>query len=205
LTPDYQLIKEEVKALYYDGDFDKVEKALSTFLKTRRNISQEDSIFSLKYLSVVYAANPDTKDKAEVMMYKLLKLVPTIELLDMYVSDSIQSIFSSVKQKIEMEREYQKKYDELGRRKSEEPVQEAKQEEQKPVATPAPIKEETPEKKAEAPDKKEKKKSGKGMTYIIIGGAVIVVTGIFLLLSGEEDAPSEERTLGNIDLSGVQP
>lgn len=59
------LDKESIKELYFDGEFKAVAEGLESFLETEEDLSDEDRIFAYKYLSVVHAANPDTRKKAE--------------------------------------------------------------------------------------------------------------------------------------------
>jgi hypothetical protein len=54
--------------------------------------TREDSIFVFKYLSVIYAADSTTRLKAESYMVQHLRLMPTIELVDLYISDNIHAI-----------------------------------------------------------------------------------------------------------------
>ena len=68
-----------------------------------------------KYLSVIYAADSTTRNKAESYMVQLLKLMPTIELVDMYISDSIEAIFKNVQEKYLMQQQYVRHHDDLGR------------------------------------------------------------------------------------------
>ena len=91
------LNKKEVHDLYIDGEFKKVSFILEEYRKNHQNLSKKDKIFIYKHLSVVYAANPDTRDKGEVYMFQLLKILPTALLIDMYISENIQLIFANVK------------------------------------------------------------------------------------------------------------
>ena len=47
-------------------------------------------------------------------MVQLLKLMPTIELVDMYISDNIESIFKDVQEKFLKQQQYIRNHDELG-------------------------------------------------------------------------------------------
>jgi hypothetical protein len=77
--------------------------------------TREDSIFVFKYLSVIYAADSSTRAKAESYMVQLLKLMPTIELLDLYISDNIQAIFNNIKKSFLHQQKYVRDHDEYGR------------------------------------------------------------------------------------------
>lgn len=47
-------------------------------------------------------------------MVQLLKLMPTIELMDMYISDNIEAIFKDVQEKFLKQQQYVRHHDELG-------------------------------------------------------------------------------------------
>ena len=97
LNPDGSLDKQVVSKAYFEGDFPPVQKALETFLKTYKSISRDDSIYSYKYLSVIYASEPAMRARAESFMYQLIRMMPTIDLIDLYISDNIEAIFAKVK------------------------------------------------------------------------------------------------------------
>jgi hypothetical protein len=101
LNADGSLDRSKISKAYFEGDFDKVVIALETFRKLQPNPTKEDKIYAYKYLSVIYAAKPETRAKAESFMYQLLKLMPSIELMDLYISDNIEAIFNSVRLRFE--------------------------------------------------------------------------------------------------------
>lgn len=101
LHADGSLDRPKISKAYFEGDFDLVMEALEAFRKIRPDPSREDRIYTYKYLSVIYAANPDTRAKAESYMYQLLKIMPSIELMDLYISDNIESIFNTVRVRFE--------------------------------------------------------------------------------------------------------
>lgn len=106
LNADMSLDRASISKAYFEGDFDKVVKALETFRKAYPNPSREDKIYAYKYLSVIYAAKPETRAKAESFMYQLLKIMPSIELMDLYISDNIEAIFNSVRMRFEHQQQY---------------------------------------------------------------------------------------------------
>ena len=106
LNPDNSLDRATISKAYFEGDFDKVVKALETFRKAYPNPTREDKIYAYKYLSVIYAAKPETRAKAESFMYQLLKIMPSIELMDLYISDNIEAIFNSVRMRFEHQQQY---------------------------------------------------------------------------------------------------
>ncbi|HLP41458.1 MAG TPA: hypothetical protein VK465_08130, partial [Fibrobacteria bacterium] len=70
---------------------------IEAFTKANRVYSRGDSIFIAKHLAVVHSANPDTREKGKYYMYRLLELLPSAELVDMFVSDEIDRIFDRVR------------------------------------------------------------------------------------------------------------
>jgi hypothetical protein len=103
LNTDGSLDRVIISKAYFEGDFDKVITALEAWRKMQPNPSKEDKIYVYKYLSVIYAANAETRPKAESYMYQLLKLMPSIELMDLYISDNIEAIFNSVRLRFEQQ------------------------------------------------------------------------------------------------------
>ncbi|HKP96003.1 MAG TPA: hypothetical protein VJ385_09630 [Fibrobacteria bacterium] len=103
LNPDGSLDRSRISKAYFEGDFDMVVSALETFRKLHPDPSREDKIYTYKYLSVIYAAKPETRGKAESFMYQLLKIMPSIELMDLYISDNIEAIFNSVRIRFEQQ------------------------------------------------------------------------------------------------------
>ncbi len=87
---------------YNDGDFPAVIAAIDEFTGAHKSYSRADSIFIAKHLAVVYTANPDTREKGKYYMYQMLDLVPSGDLVDMYVSDEIERIFSYVKKEYDV-------------------------------------------------------------------------------------------------------
>lgn len=117
--PDGTLDKAAISHSYFEGEFAKILPPLETYRQSfPKTSTKEDSIFVYKYLSVIYAADPSTKAKAESYMVQLIKLMPTIELIDLYISDNIESIFKNVKENYEHQQKYVNDYDEFGKPKS---------------------------------------------------------------------------------------
>lgn len=101
LNADGTLDRAKISKAYFEGEFDLVVEALETFRKLQPNPVREDKIYAYKYLSVIYAAKPETRGKAESYMYQLLKIMPSIEIMDLYISDNIESIFNNVRMRFE--------------------------------------------------------------------------------------------------------
>ncbi len=92
-----ELDQKAIHSEYNDGDFDKVVKTLEAFLARNSTYSRSDSVFVAKHLAVVYSANPQTREKGKYHMYRLLEMVPSAELVDMFVSDEVDRIFDKVR------------------------------------------------------------------------------------------------------------
>jgi len=112
---DGSLDKNAISKSYFEGDFHRILPPLEAWRNSRSPKTREDSIFVYKYLSVIYAADSTTRPRAESYMVQLLKLMPTIELVDMYISDNIEAIFKDVKGKFLDQQQYIRNHDELGR------------------------------------------------------------------------------------------
>ncbi len=109
------LDKASISNDYFEGDFQKVLPPLENYRTNfPQSATKEDSVFVFKYLSVIYCANPATKAKGESYMVALIRLMPAIELLDLYVSDNIQAIFKNVKTDYFAQQEYIHKHDQYG-------------------------------------------------------------------------------------------
>jgi len=106
LNADGSLDRPKISKAYFEGDFDQVVEALEAFRKLHPDPTREDRIYTYKYLSVIYAAKPETRAKAESYMYQLLKIMPSIELMDLYISDNIESIFNTVRARYEQQQRY---------------------------------------------------------------------------------------------------
>jgi hypothetical protein len=95
-SPD-KLDQAGIHAAYNEGDFDKVVKIISDFTAKKPQTSRADSIFIAKHLAVVYSANPQTREKGKYYMYRMLEMMPSAELVDMFVSDEVDRIFERVR------------------------------------------------------------------------------------------------------------
>jgi hypothetical protein len=91
------LNQKDIHAAYNEGDFDKVVVLIDAFNQANKSYSRADSIFLSKHLAVVYSANPQTREKGKYFMYRLLEMMPSAELVDMFVSDEIDRIFDKVR------------------------------------------------------------------------------------------------------------
>lgn len=89
--------QEAVHHAYNEGDFDAVIKLTDPFTNGKETYSRSDSAFVFKHLAVVYTANPKTREKGKYYMYRMLEMLPSAELIDMYVSDEVDRIFDKVR------------------------------------------------------------------------------------------------------------
>lgn len=91
------LDQKGLHAAYNEGDFEKVVGLIEAFTKANTTYVRADSITIAKHLAVVYSANPKTREKGRYYMYRLLEMMPSAELVDMFVSDEIDRIFEKVR------------------------------------------------------------------------------------------------------------
>jgi hypothetical protein len=140
---------------YNNGDFDQVEQDLEAFKKRNKTYSHEDSVFIAKHLAVVYAANPQTREKGRYYMFRLLELLPSARIVDMFVSEEIDRIFEKVKE------EFQEKQIAFGK------VPSGKRPADPPLS-------------GKTPPSKDPGKSGgsSGTVYWVAGGAGLVAIGV---------------------------
>ena len=98
-TPITQgLDQKGIHDLYNEGDFDPVLEQLDQFQKRNPRYSHSDSIFIAKHLAVIYTANPATREKGKYYMIRLLELLPSAKLVDMFVSDEVDRIFEKMRE-----------------------------------------------------------------------------------------------------------
>jgi hypothetical protein len=115
---DGTLDKEAISHAYFEGEFDRILPPLEAYRQAFPTFStKDDSIFVYKYLSVIYAADPSTRKKGESCMVQLIKMKPAIELIDLYISDNIASIFKDVKSNYFQQQKYVREHDLVGNEK----------------------------------------------------------------------------------------
>lgn len=93
-----KLDQARVHNFYNEGDFDRVIAIIDSFTRVNKTYLLDDSIFIAKHLSVVYTANPATREKGKSYMFRLLDLMPSAKIVDMFVSDEIDRIFDKVRE-----------------------------------------------------------------------------------------------------------
>ncbi len=93
-----ELNQKAIHNLYNNGDFEPVIEVLERFQKNNFSYSFSDSVFIAKHLAVIYTASPETREKGRYYMMRLLEMVPSAKLVDMFVSDEIDRIFEKVRE-----------------------------------------------------------------------------------------------------------
>ena len=97
-SPPQSLDQKAIHLAYIEGEFESVVNAIESFTKANRTYSRSDSVFIAKHLAVIYTANPDTREKGKNYMFRLLDLLPSAKIVDMFVSDEIDRIFEKVRE-----------------------------------------------------------------------------------------------------------
>lgn len=170
---DGSLDKEAISKSYFEGDFGRVLPPLETYrLSFPSTATREDSIFVYKYLSVIYAADSSTKAKAESYMVQLVKLMPTIELIDLYISDNIQAIFKNVKENYLKQQKYVREHDIYGH----------------PSDPPKPNRESN-----SSPESAKVGKSSNAIWWTAGGVAAAAIAGGIIYFVLNDEKPSEDR------------
>jgi hypothetical protein len=180
------LDQKRIHSDYNDGNFEKVVAALEGYMATHKTYSFQDSVFIAKHLAVVYSANPDTREKGKYYMYRLLTLLPSAKLVDMYVSDEIDRIFDKVRE------EFVSRQRGFG-------VDTARIAVPEKAPTGSRGKEPGPQGKEPPPDPEvsASRKGPKGHTGLwIAGGAAVAAAGLataYFMLQGEEQPQPVDR------------
>lgn len=91
------LDQKAIHHAYNEGDFDAVIKLTNPFTSGNETFARSDSLFVFKHLAVVFTANPATREKGKFYMYRMLEMLPSAELVEMYVSDDVDRIFDKVR------------------------------------------------------------------------------------------------------------
>lgn len=86
-----------VHEAYSNGDFEEVLKRIEAYQKRYRGHSLSDSVFIAKHLAVVYASNPQTREKGRYYMFRMLEMNPSADLVDMFISQDLDEIFERVR------------------------------------------------------------------------------------------------------------
>jgi hypothetical protein len=98
--------QKRVHSEYGDGNFETVLQILEDFRSAHERYRAADSVVVAKYLGVVYAANPATREKGKYWLYRMLQLDPGQDLVDLYVGEEVQGVFEKVRQEFIIRRNY---------------------------------------------------------------------------------------------------
>jgi hypothetical protein len=90
--------QKKIHDIYSEGEFEKVISEIDAFTKANKLYSHSDSVFIAKHLAVIYSANPATREKGKNYMFRLLALMPSAKIVDMFVSDEIDRIFEKIRE-----------------------------------------------------------------------------------------------------------
>lgn len=181
------LDQKRIHAEYNEGSFERVTLALETFMAKNKTYSLDDSIFIAKHLAVVYSANPQTREKGKYYMYRLLALLPSAKLVDMYVSDEIDRIFDKVRE------EFMTRQKGFGVDSTQLAIPEkSPAKTQRNAEAAAGNSQAEPSRAGAAKPKHEK--SGVKPAYIIIGGTALVAVGVATWFMFADTPESTEKT-----------
>jgi hypothetical protein len=92
-----QLDEAHIHALYTDGEFETILKHFQGYLKAHPTHAKNDSILLSKYSGVILTANPETREKGKMHMFRLLSLWPDANFDEMLVSDEVDKTFEKVR------------------------------------------------------------------------------------------------------------
>ena len=178
------LDQKRIHADYNEGNFEKVTAALEGFMDRNKTYSQADSVFIAKHLAVVYSANPGTREKGKYFMFRLLEMLPSAKLIDMYVSDEIDRIFDKVREEfVARQKSFGVDSAEItSPRKS--PVTPVQANPETVAAKPA----------QSAPEKRKTSRTA----YFVAGSAALVVTAGVVTYLMASDTPEKEEKIYEI-------
>jgi hypothetical protein len=99
--------RKKVHAEYGDGNFETVIQILEDYRARHGAYRSTDSLFIAKYLGVIYASNPDSREKGKYWLYKMLQIDPSSSLVDLYVGEAVEHTYEKVRQEFIVRRSYQ--------------------------------------------------------------------------------------------------
>lgn len=105
-SPSDTVDQRQVHSEYGDGNFETVLQVLEDFRARHDHYRAADSVVIAKYLGVVYAANPASREKGKYWLYRMLQLDPGQDLVDLYVGEEVQGVFEKVRQEFVVRRNY---------------------------------------------------------------------------------------------------
>ncbi len=94
-----------VRREYGEGNFESLTQALESFRGHGHVLRRQDSLVVAKYLGVIYAADPATREKGKYWLFKMLEMDPGAGIVDLFVSEEIHSTFDRAKQELNLEKQ----------------------------------------------------------------------------------------------------
>ena len=104
--PADTLDQKKVHAEYGDGNFETAVQILEGYRAQHSRYRVADSVYIAKYLGVIYASNPDSREKGKYWLYKMLQMDPSSDLVDLYVGEEVERTFEKVKSEFQIRRNY---------------------------------------------------------------------------------------------------
>lgn len=98
--------RKKVHTEYGEGNFETVVQLLEDFRARHDSYRTSDSVFIAKYLGVIYASNPDSREKGKYWLYKMLQMDPSSSLVDLYVGEAVEQTYEKVRQEFIVRRNY---------------------------------------------------------------------------------------------------
>jgi hypothetical protein len=98
--------QKKIHSEYGDGNFETVVQILEDYRSRHDRYRTSDSVFIAKYLGVIYASNPDSREKGKYWLYKMLQMEPKSDLVDLYVGEEVERTFEKVRQEFIVRRNY---------------------------------------------------------------------------------------------------
>jgi hypothetical protein len=99
---EFRVDSAQIDSDYRNGEFEKIESALKPILRPGASAIRRDSLLAWKYLAVVYAANPATREKGRYCMLRMLELDPASDLLDLFVGEQVDDVFGKARRENEL-------------------------------------------------------------------------------------------------------
>lgn len=89
-TVVHSLDQRDVNKLYFEGEFEKLNKILETELKDNPKLSRSDSIYIFSMLGVTYGSFPEDRIKGEGYLYSLFQLSPRFNFSSLLLSEELE-------------------------------------------------------------------------------------------------------------------
>lgn len=96
-VPGAALDTAYIRQNYVNGEFDGVMDSLEAWRKNGSKGSHSDSVFAFKHLGIVYASFEATRARSESYLNLLLRLEPGTDVLDPFITDSMEVFWEKIK------------------------------------------------------------------------------------------------------------